>query len=388
MRAHGPSFAMSLVLGLILGGGGSPDPTTAVPAPTGVVSTGCAGRVLARLSLPQQVGQLIVAGVSSTAPTSAQLRVIRRHHLAGAILTGASYRGVTATRRVTRRLQAQVSATTTGRVRLWTAVDQEGGNVQVLRGPGFSDIPTALDQGRLAADTLRSRANRWGSQLRKAGINLDLAPVLDTVPARLGTDNSPIGFYYREYGHRPVRVARHGAAFRDGMQAAGVQNVAKHFPGLGRVRDNTDTTAYVLDRITTRHDGYLRPFRRAVADGIPVVMVSSAHYAKIDRRHVAAFSTTVMRGMLRHDLGFGGVIMSDDLGAAAAVQAVPVGLRAVRFISSGGTVVLTVDASTVPAMSSAVLRRARQDSSFRALVSANALRVLRVKRQMGLLPCG
>ena len=89
--------------------------------------------------------------------------------------------------------------------------------------------------------TLRSRARTWGDQLHQAGINLNLAPVLDTVPAELGRDNRPVGYYHREYGHTPNAVASHGTAFAAGMRAAEVQPVAKHFPGLGRVRANTDT---------------------------------------------------------------------------------------------------------------------------------------------------
>jgi beta-N-acetylhexosaminidase len=142
----------------------------------------------------------------------------------------------------------------------------------------------------------------------------------------------------------------------------------------------------VVDRVTTRHDAYLRPFQAAIHDQIPVVMVSLARYALIDRAHVAAFSRVVMRGMLRHDLGFSGVIISDSM-TARAVQSVPAAARGVRFLRAGGTVVLAVDTSTTRTMAAAVLATARSSDHFRAIVRRDALVVLRAKARNGLLPC-
>jgi beta-N-acetylhexosaminidase len=208
------------------------------------------------------------------------------------------------------------------------------------------------------------------------------------VPADLGRQNKPIGYYYREFGNTPDVVASHGPAFAAGMRAAGVQTVGKHFPGLGRVLGNTDTTDDVVDDVTTRDDPYLQPFQAAVDQGIPVVMVSTARYDKIDPDHLAAFSPTVMEDMLRGDLGFTGVIMSDDLGAAAAVQDIPAGTRAVRFLQNGGTVVLTVDPGVLPDMYDAVLDEAQSTPAFLTKVHDAALHVLRAKQEAGLLTCG
>jgi beta-N-acetylhexosaminidase len=282
-------------------------------------------------------------------------------------------------------LQAQIGTASVG-ARLWVAVDQEGGYVQELQGTGFSTIPTALTQGTLSLSTLRGRALRWGRQLKSAGVNLDLAPVLDTVPARLGTANRPIGYYYREYAHQPRPVARHGIAFLEGMRSAGVQTTAKHFPGLGRVHRNTDTSQHVTDRRTSRHDSYLRPFQRAVGDNIPVVMVSSARYTKIDPHRIAAFSPTVMRGMLRRDLGFTGVIISDSLNAAA-LRSHPVATRAAAFIRAGGTMALVTQTLTSAPMITRVLHTARAKPRFHRMVNADALTILQAKHRTGLLGC-
>lgn len=352
------------------------------PAPTLAPKLSCAAQVLSHLSLAQEVGQLFVEGVGRT-PTQAELADISRYHLGGALLAHNSYAGVAATSTVSRRLQA---AATAGGVPLWVSADQEGGFVQHLHGPGFSRMPTALTQGRLGPGTLRERASSWGSQLRRAGVNLNLAPVADTVSAELGGRNRPIGYYYREYGHVPSVVTSHVLAVRRGMQDAHVQTVVKHFPGLGRVRGNTDTRYGVTDHATTRHGRYaLQPFRAAVHDGARVVMLSSARYAQIDPDHIGPFSPTIIRGMLRRDLDFSGVVMSDSL-TAVALSRVPVPRRAVDFLRAGGDVALVGESSALPSMVQAVLRLARTDPGFRLIVDAAALRVLETKRRQGLLP--
>src|SRR5262249_46380340 len=158
------------------------------------------------------------------------------------------------------------------------------------------------------------------------------------------------------------------AAFLLGMQDAGVATTVKHFPGLGRVQGNTDFTAGVVDRVTTAGDPYLASFRDGIQAGAPFVMVALATYTRIDPGHLGLFAPTVMGQRLRQDLGLGGVVMSDDMGAAAAVAGIPAGQRAVDFLAAGGDMVVakTVDATT--AMVAAVRSRAAADPAFQALV--------------------
>jgi beta-N-acetylhexosaminidase len=290
---------------------------------------------------------------------------------------------VAATARVVRRLQGARAA---GSPRLLVAADQEGGLVQVLSGPGFSAIPRAIDRRAWGAVRARSAARRWGAQLRRAGVTMDLAPVLDTVPGPAAARrNRPIGRYGRQLGYRPSVVAAHGAAVLRGLADARVAATVKHFPGLGRVAANTDTAAGVTDTRTGPRDAYLRPFRRAVRVGVPAVMVSTARYRRIDPARPAAFSPVVVERLLRHRLGFGGVVVSDDLADARQVAAWPPARRAVRFLRAGGDLVLVADPGVVPSMWRAVLDRARRHPAFRARVDAAALRVLRLKERHGLL---
>lgn len=344
-------------------------------------------QVLRGLSLEQRVGQLFMVGTPADEVDRRTRAQIGRHHVGNVMLTGRSHDGVREPRRVARAMRAAATTAATDGVGLFVATDQEGGLVQVLQGPGLSDIPTALAQGRWPMGRLHDAAQGWAGELRSAGVNMNLAPVLDTVPSpRAAEHNPPIGAFDRQFGYTTQRVARHGLAFLRGMLDGDVTPTAKHFPGLGRVRANTDTSAGVTDRVTTRHDPYLRPFRAAVDAGVPVVMMSTAVYARLDPKRPAAFSRFVVTRMLRGDLGFDGVVISDDLANAEQVAAVRPGARAVRFVRAGGDLVLTVDPGPLPAMYGAVLRAAQRSAAFRAKVDAAALRILRAKQRQGLLP--
>jgi beta-N-acetylhexosaminidase len=169
------------------------------------------------------------------------------------------------------------------------------------------------------------------------------------------------------------------------MRSADLATTAKHFPGLGHVTANTDTASGVKDTVTTRTSADIAPFRAATTAGARMLMVSSATYTKIDAARPAVFSPTVINGMIRRDLGYSGVVISDDLGNAKQVQAWARGTRAVDFISVGGDIVLTVNPNAVPAMIAAVTVRAATDATFRSRVAAAALRVLNAKATEGLL---
>jgi beta-N-acetylhexosaminidase len=329
----------------------------------------------------QRIGQLFMVGTpaNNTDPTVAAQ--VQSGAVGSVFLSGNSTRPARQTASMVAALQQQA-----GPVRLFVSTDQEGGTVQRLQGPDFSSIPSALIQGRSTPAAERADARTWGTQLVAAGVNLDLAPVMDTVPsAAFAPDNPPIGALDREFGYTPAAVTAAGTAFLQGLLAAGVDTTAKHFPGLGRVTTNTDTSSGVTDSTTTSSDPYLAPFAAAITAGTPFVMMSSAIYSKIDPQHPAAFSSAVVTGLLRGQLHFAGVVVSDDLGAARQVAGYAVGDRAVDFIAAGGDLVLTIVPSQIPVMAAAVLARARTDATFAAQVNAAALAILEAKQARGLL---
>jgi beta-N-acetylhexosaminidase len=336
----------------------------------------------------QRVGQLFMVGSPASSVSSQTVTDIQTYHVGNVILTGRSSAGVAATAAVSAQLQATADANSTSGVPLFISTDQEGGQVQVLSGSGFSTIPSALTQGGYATSTLRADAKTWGGELKAAGVNVNLAPVLDTVPsASAAQNNPPIGYYQREYGYDPTTVSTKGTAFAQGLADAGIDASIKHFPGLGRVNANTDTSSGVTDTDTTRNDAYLAPYQNAVNAGAPFLMMSTAYYSKIDAANPAAFSPTIVTGMVRGDLGFNGVIISDSLGATQVSSWAP-GDRAINFINAGGDLALMSDPSILPAMYNAVLNKANSDSAFKSKVDASAMRILTAKQNRGLLAQG
>lgn len=363
-----------------------PAASHAAPSSLATKPLSCPARVFSRMTAAERAGQLFMVGIAD-APRSEVARAVTAYHF-GSLLIGTTT--TTASRAEIRQLtaadQSLASSAATARVRFFIATDQEGGEVQRLRGPGFSAIPSAVVQGELAPGTLKQEAAAWGRQLKLAGVNLDLAPVMDVVPPGTARLNQPIGALMREFGTNPKTVASHGAAFIRGMRQAGVAATAKHFPGLGRVAGNTDLTAGVTDPVTTPGDPYLGSFQAAVNAGVPFVMVALASYPRIDPAHLAAFSPRVMR-LLRKQMRFGGVIVSDDMGAAAAVAGISPGARATSFVAAGGDMITSVSLAASVAMYTAVLSRVKHDRAFRSKTDSAVMRILAAKHAYGLLAC-
>jgi len=372
-----------MLLGLACAGCGASSmvATPAAPATPAIQRTpepaSCAAQVYAHLTEPERVGQLFLVGTTGAADNPQ----IQAHHFGSVLLSGNSTAGTERIRRET----GAIAALAENGVRFFIAANQEGGEIQPLQGPGFETMPSALAQGSMTPKDLQRQAQTWGRELEQAGVNLNLAPVLDVVPPGTASTNAPIGMLDREFGSTASIVAVHGVAFIRGMQAAGVATTAKHFPGLGRVRGNTDFTADVVDTVTTTKD--LASYQAGIAAGVPFVMVALATYTRIDPAHLAVFSSRIVTGILRDQLRFNGVIISDDLGEAAAVASYSPGTRAIDFLNAGGDMITSQDIGPADAMAAAVLSHAADDAAFRGRVTTAVMQILAAKAKYGLLVC-
>jgi len=384
----GPSTVPSSSVPLPTTAAPTPTPTstpTPTPTPTATpTQTSCIDQKLQALTLREQAAQLIMTGISANGMTSSQRPIVQKQKPGGILLLG---NGGSLSHTRTEMAETTAAATVKG-VRPLIAADQEGGQIQRLKGPGFDRIPAATVQGTWSSSKLTSEAEGWGDQLNEAGVNVDLAPVADVVPNALKQQNAPIGSLDREYGNTPEEVGPPVQAFVRGMQAAGVMTSVKHFPGLGRVRGNTDFSSGVVDNVTVRGDADLQPFADGIEAGADMVMISTATYRRIDPRNRAVFSPTVIQGMVRGDLKWGGVVITDDVGAAAEVASVPAGQRATRFVAAGGDIVINARAGLTSTMVNALVAKAEQDKTFAAQLTSSVRRVLTLKESHGLVSCG
>jgi beta-N-acetylhexosaminidase len=360
------------------GGGSTPDVPSASPSDGGTADP---RDLAAGWSTAQKVGQLLVAGTPVDAATvsDATRTAIEDHHVGNVFLHGRSEAGVAATREL---VASATALSPQDAPRMLVATDQEGGSVQVLRGPGFSELPAATEQARWEPAELEDAATGWAAELADAGVNLNLAPVMDLVPADNQEANAPIGYFSRNYGNTAQSVVRSATAFSAGMQASGVEPVIKHFPGLGYVTQNTDTTEHVTDDTVTADSASVEVFADGIDAGARFVMLSNAVYTQIDPDRPATFSPVVV-DLLRDDLGFDGVVMTDDVSAAAAVTNLAPAERAVEAVAAGADLVLaSADPTVVPAMADALVDRAEQDPEFAAQVDDAVERVLAAKAEL------
>lgn len=360
----------------------APRTVPAAPSPSPEVSDApdCVEVAVQRMSLEQKAGQLLMIGTPVDEPRGLSGE-IRRYHLGGVFLAGRSTRSASALRTDIQALRAGAGTP------LLVALDQEGGSVQTLKGKDFPLMPSAERLGRGPQTTLRDEVRATATRLAAIGVTINLAPVADTVPTDIGEDNPPIGNFHRQYGSDPDAVALDVEQAVAASQGSGVLTVLKHFPGLGRTRANTDTSTKAVDATATVDDPYLKPFAAGIRAGSASVMISSARYPKLDDRTIAAFSQPIITGLLRQRMGFDGVVMSDDLGAAKAAAAIPPGERAVRFVAAGGDLALSIRPEDARPMSEALIAQARKDPAFAARVTDAAEHVLRAKVKARQIPC-
>ena len=367
----------------------SPSPASSTSAPSPTTATGttpsatapATAAALEGWSLEEKVGQLMMVGVDATSPKQASTEAVASQHVGNIFIAGRTTAGSQATQKVISSFTSKVGSDTTHSAPMLVATDQEGGEVQVLTGSGFSNIPSAMDQSTQPRDQLVAASRTWGKELAEVGVHMNLAPVVDLVDIDRPTTNEPIGHWGREYGHDATTVSSQAGAFAEGMQASKVIPTYKHFPGLGRVTANADTAADVVDRTTGRlPDAAVSVFAGAIAAGAQVIMVSSATYALIDSSAPAVFSSKIVTDMLRTEMGFSGVVITDDVSAAVQVQGVAAGDRAVQAIRAGCDIVLASAEPAVAAdMVKALIAAAQSDPAFAARVDESAARVLALK---------
>ena len=292
---------LAAIVGAVLGAGGDEPAITAeasIPEQC-EGSDGAAWRSLA--------GQRLMVRTDGT-PDKKLLARVRAGEIAGVIVFPGEGVDSAAAEAGNRKLQA--AAAKGGQPPLLVATDQEGGLVK--RFPEDPPLRSPYDLGRQGdADDSRLEGQATGTFLRGIGINTDLAPVLD-VPA---TPDAVIAF--RSFGDSPEEVARLGMAFAGGLEQERVLATAKHFPGLGRTTLNTDFSPSQIDggRRELRDD--LMPFREAIAGEIPLIMLANASYPGLGGKDPATLDRAIATGLLRDDLGYAGVSITDDLQAGA-----------------------------------------------------------------------
>ena len=284
------------------------------------------------MTLEELVGRRLVFGLVGPDLTDADVRLFRDTGAGGIMLYRRNFETPERFRALLDGLEAAV-----GR-RLLITTDHEGGRIIMLN-RGVTIFPDGLAAGTSGnARFVERQGLIEGRELRRLGVDVNFAPVLDVLTERYSPN---IGI--RSYGKDPELVGRLGAARIRGMQAAGLSACAKHFPGKGHAPVDAHLGLPVIDSDWAEmHAGHLPPFLAAMAAGVDCIMTSHPLYPRLDpaARMPASFSRLIVTDYLRGEVGYRGVIVSDDLEMGAIGELCPIGEATVRTAAAGHDLLL------------------------------------------------
>jgi beta-N-acetylhexosaminidase len=261
-------------------------------------------------ALRRQVAQLLLVAVPGTVPDETNLALVREG-IGGVLLFGPNVESADQVRQLLEGLQAEAE------IPLIVAVDEEPGRIARLAGAGLLPAtPSARVLGSRSTDQVRAVGRQIGAGLADLGFTVDLAPVLDVTGAAAG---GVIGD--RSFGSDPAVVSRAGVAFLDGLSKGGVAAVGKHFPGHGETTVDSHTDLPIVPASMARlRARALPPFQAAIEHGLGAVMIGHLLVKAIDPERPASLSRAIIEDLLRRELGFDGLVVSDALEMGALAQ--------------------------------------------------------------------
>jgi beta-N-acetylhexosaminidase len=326
------------------------------------------------------VGERLMIGLSGPTLTDADVAAFRETRAAGLILYRRNFESPAGLAALLDALESAL-----GR-RLLVATDHEGGRI-VMLGRGVTIFPDNLALGTAGDEAFAFHQGLIEArEMRRLGVDVNLGPCLDVLTERYSPN---IGI--RSYGKDPKLVTRYGAARIRGMARGGLSACAKHFPGKGHSPLDAHLRLPTIDSSPEEMQAlHLPPFVEAIAAGIEAIMTSHPVYPRLDPSGVpATFSARIVRDWLRGELGFGGVIVSDDLEMGAVSETCPIGEAAERTAAAGHDLLLVCHTAAAQRAAAAALvaayreRRLPVDECEAAAARVRRLRVARSARREG-----
>jgi beta-N-acetylhexosaminidase len=359
------AVASALTIGFVVagfGGGGAAGSEAVQTAPA----------LVSAPTTAQMIGQKLVVSMDGTTPSASLLARARRGQIGGVLVHRYNFASAAQLRSITSRLQR--AAARGGQHRLLIAVDQEGGAVKTIPW-----IPPTFSPPRMGAlgssEIARRQGRRTGAALRNLGVNTDFAPVAD-VPASTA---SVMYLQGRTWSFSARKTRRLSNAFAVGLRERRALATMKHFPGLGFATRNTDSAVVRITATRSQLAPGLEPYRLAVAEHVPLIMLSNAVYDAYDLHHAAGWSRAIAT-MLRNELGFQGATITDSLDAAARTRGVPTGRLAIRAAQAGTDLILLTDSEAASRRVYTSLLRAASDGRIsRARLLASYRRIIALK---------
>lgn len=319
-------------------------------------------------------GDLLWVGFDGTTAPAELLERIRDRRVGGVLLFARNVKDPAQVAQLTNTLREAAPAD----LPLVVAVDQEGGRVQRLRAPATEWPPMMRVGAKDDVEATRAVGRAIGTEVAAVGFNCDFAPCIDV---HSNPKNPVIGD--RSFGTEPFAVARHGAALAAGLADAGVLACAKHWPGHG---DTMLDSHLALPRVDLPADRLrtveVAPFADLVKAGVPLIMTAHVVYSAVDPAQPATLSPAWIR-ILRDELGFGGIVVSDDFEMKAIADHYGTGEAVVRAVLAGCDSLLLCSKQNLQLEALDALERAAQkNSELRRRIDESAARLESLRRAL------
>ena len=339
--------------------------------------------LLAAMSLSHRVGQRIVGWLTGPVAGDEARTLVQDLGVAGLILRADNIESSTQLRTLTGDLQ-KLSAGNDPPIALLIAIDQEGGRVARLKLPEATRLPPpAVWAAAYDADYVEALSYVVGRELRYHGANVNFAPVLDL---KSGSPRSVVGD--RAFSSDPAVVAELGVAYVRGASRAGVLLTGKHFPGHGATTIDSHFELPRVDHDREQMAAGLVPFAAAIDAGLPMIMTAHILFPRVDSSAPATFSGKIMRDMLRDELGFRGVLVSDAMEMRAVSD--HNGLREIaeRSLRAGVDIILLADRFDAAELHAEMMDLVSTGAVDHSLLDEGVRRILRLKLTNGLVAAG
>ncbi|MFB6466366.1 beta-N-acetylhexosaminidase [Cytobacillus sp. Hz8] len=330
---------------------------------------------IAKMSLSEKIGQMIIAGISGTSMNASTKSLIKKDKVGGIICYADNLVNPKQTVQLINQMKIENQANP---LPLLSSVDQEGGKIERLPG-GLTSFPTNKKIGAINNSSFSYQVGTLlGKELKAFGFNLDFAPVLDI---NSNPKNPVIGD--RSFSNNPSIVSKLGIQTMKGIQSQKIIATIKHFPGHGDTSvDSHLDLPIVYKNMTDLNKLELVPFKQAINSGADVVMVAHILLSKLDSAYPASMSKIAITNILRKQLHFDGVVITDDMTMEAITDHYAIGKAAVESVKAGSDIILVAHdynkiSQTITSLKSAVQKGEISEQR----INESVRRIIQLKRK-------
>lgn len=288
---------------------------------------------LKKMNIDEKIGQLIIAGFDGITVNDELQSLILEKYIGGVILFSKNVESASQVVALNNEIK---EINKVNKSPIFISVDEEGGLVSRMPSE-FKDIPTNSDIAKYDDEDLSYNIGKViGEEISSLGFNMDFAPVLDI---NSNPDNPVIG--NRSFGDNEAIVSKLGIATMKGLKDSNIIATVKHFPGHGDTSVDSHVGLPVIENDLERLKSFeLVPFQKAIDEGVDMVMVSHIMLPKIDENDPATLSKTIVTDILRKDMNYNGVVVTDDMTMGAIINNYDIGEAAVKSINAGVDIVM------------------------------------------------